>query len=60
MPSIEMREGIDCLDFDLGTQFDNPVWRDLELVRRAKRVALQQQVQLTAQTQIPRTLTDNQ
>ena len=37
------------LDFDLGTQLDNAVRRDLELVRRAQRVTLQQQIQLAAQ-----------
>ena len=49
-----------ALDFDLSTQFDNPVWRDFKLIRRTQRITLQQQVQLTAQTQIPRAFAEDQ
>ena len=32
------------LDFDLSTQFDNPVWWNFKLIWRAQRITLQQQV----------------
>ncbi len=30
-------------NLDLGTELDNPVWRDLKLIRRPQGVTLQQQ-----------------
>ncbi len=59
----ETREGGQCLplslaqltpsDIHLGTQLDNPVGRDLELIRRPQGVALQQHKELAAQIEIP-------
>ncbi len=60
------KEGGQCLplslaqltpsDIHLGSQLDNPVGRDLELIRRAQGIALQQHKELAAQIEIPRAL----
>ena len=48
------------LNLDLGTQLDNPVGWDLELVWGAQGVTLQHQVELAAQAQIPWAFTHDQ
>ncbi len=52
-------EGLD-IRFRPGTELDNPVWRDLKLIRRPQGVTLQQQIKLAAQAQIPWPFADNQ
>lgn len=42
-----------AIRYPLGSKFDNPVGRDLELIRGPQGVALQQHKELAAQIEIP-------